>query len=191
MKNKLLVLAALTAFCFGMDYIETAKQNNQIITLEASQFNVIQTAYADEAVAPAPAPVVAAPAVIPPAVIDPNNPEKPIDNKEFLDYLWKSFNGWKGLGAMGIAALITQILAMFMNTPLFVTVIGFVGVQSKFALWIGKWKLATIVGLSLISGICMLIGSGLDWKAALVHSSTLTFAQIFFNQVWKQSSKAV
>lgn len=132
------------------------------------------------------APAAVAPVAVPPPIVDVANPDKPIENQAFLEYLWKSFNGWKGLGAMGIAAFLTQILAAFMLTPFFSSLIK---LKKPIEEWMGKWKLALVLGLAMLSGISMLIATGLDWKAALVHSSTLATFQVFAHQVWKQASE--
>lgn len=133
------------------------------------------------------APVQPAPALqVPAPIIDPANPDKEIANADFIKYLLASIGGWKGLGAWGLAGLLTQILAAFLMSPLFATLVG---LKQSLAEWAGKWKLRIVCGLSLVSGICLLVATGLDWSAALVHSSTLAAFQVLMHQLWKQEKE--
>ena len=164
-------------------------------SLPTVEVGLMSSALAQDAAAPAASPVVstqaqpavAAPVVAPPpSLVDPKNPDKPIEDSAFLKYLLDSVGGIKGLGAMGLAAFLAQLLAAFMMTPMFAKLVG---LKKPIEEWMGKWKMALVCGLVLLSGVCMLIATGLDWKAALVHSSTLAMANVFVHQVWKQATE--
>ena len=93
---------------------------------------------------------------------------------KFFEFLLKSIGGFKGLKALGIVGLVSQIAMRALQTPL----IG---------KWAGKWKLLSIYGLSLIGGIVALMTAGkLTLWPALLHSNTLAMAQVFGHQAYKQ-----
>lgn len=186
MKMKTVLIAALLGISAGVfisapDHVDAPKiaKSQAMPSIDVLAFSA---AHAEGAVAPSGVPVMAASVVVQPPV----DPTKDVETKAFLDLLWASIKGWKGLGALGVAAGLTQLLAMFMMTPLFQSVIK---LKKPIEDWMGKWKLALVCGLSMASGILMLIATGLDWKAALVHSSTLTAFQVLFHQIFKQGAE--
>ena len=191
MKN---VLLGILLVASGIAFFAGGGPHQETSSLPTVEVSMIGSALAQDASVPAASPVVAAPVASPagpvvappPSLIDPKNPDKPIEDSAFLKYLMDSVGGLKGLGAMGLAAFIAQLLAAFMNTPMFSRLIG---LKKPIADWMGKWKMALVCGLVLVSGICMLLATGLDWKAALVHSTTLTMANVFVHQVWKQATE--
>lgn len=106
--------------------------------------------------------------------------EEEISNQDFLEFLLQSLNGVQGLTAMGIAALVTQIIVGALKTPL----VG--GYFQKLA---GRFKLLIVSGISLASGIISLKVAGLDWTVIFVHSFVLTAAQVFAHQAFLQFVK--
>lgn len=100
-----------------------------------------------------------------------------ISNEDFLSLLLGSLNGVTGLSALGIAALVTQLVVGALKTPL---------VGGWFKKLAGKWKLLVVTGLSLASGILSLKVAGLEWSAVIMHSFVLTTAQVFAHQLYKQ-----
>lgn len=95
--------------------------------------------------------------------------------QDFLALLLDSIGKIKGASAMTLAVLVTQILLAFFKTPM-----------GEFA---GKYKLLAVLVLSLATGILGLMMSGLDWKAALIHSSTLAAFQVLAHQLYVQFVK--
>ena len=87
--------------------------------------------------------------------------------------LLKSMGGAGGMGALGIAALMTQLLMFLLRTKL--------GEQA------GAWRLAVAYGLSMVSGVIAMKMTGVDWVVALLHSNTLAALQVFGHQVIKQA----
>ena len=75
--------------------------------------------------------------------------------------------GVSGLGTMGLVALAIQggMLVIRQFQP--------------------KWKLLAVTGGTLALGVTTLAAQGLDWKMALMHSSTLAAAQVFGYEVIK------
>lgn len=75
--------------------------------------------------------------------------------------------GWQGLGTLGLVGLVIQggMLAIRHFQP--------------------AWKLAAVSGGSMVLGMTTLIGQGLDWKMAAMHSTTLAAAQVFGYEVLK------
>lgn len=179
MKTKAVFIAALLGLSGWLFVAAPTPANN--ISIDKVAFSA---AHADSVPTAAASgyPIIVAAAPTPVAI----DVTKEMENKAFLDLLWASIKGWKGLGAMGVAAGLTQMLAMFMMTPMFA---GLVRMKKPIEEWMGKWRLALVCSLSMISGICMLIATGLDWKAALVHSSTLTAFQVLFHQMFKQGTE--
>jgi hypothetical protein len=88
---------------------------------------------------------------------------------------WASFlaaiAGWRGLGTLGLIGLSIQggMLAIRHFQP--------------------KWKLAAVSGGSVFLGVTTLVAQGLDWKMAVLHSSTLAAAQVFGYEVFKTYKK--
>lgn len=196
MKNTKLVLVAfalVAALGFGNFAMEPTKADTTVsalISTDSLKLSASAPEKAEEAPAPLAqleAPAQPAGAVQAPApILDPANPGKEIPSGDFIKYLLASIGGWKGLGAWGLAGLITQLLGAFLMSPLFATLAG---LSKPLADLMGKHKLRIVCGLSLLSGICLLVATGLDWSAALVHSSTLAAFQVFLHQVWKQESE--
>lgn len=89
--------------------------------------------------------------------------------------LLASLGGLKGAGVLGIVAIVVQGL-MLAARQFLVNVAG-------------KWKFALVSGLSLVGGILALKLTGIDWVAALMHSSTLAAAQVFLHQMILQFQK--
>lgn len=95
-----------------------------------------------------------------------------IENTDFILELLKSMGGFKGASMMAAAVLVTQLLMK--------------AFQTKLADKAGKWRLLAVTFFSLASGILALKLSGIDWMAAVMHSTTLAALQVFVNQFKKQ-----
>lgn len=95
--------------------------------------------------------------------------------QDFVALLLDSIGKLKGASAMSLAVLVTQLLLAFFKTPM-----------GEFA---GKYKLLAVLLLSLVTGVLGLMMSGLDWKAALIHSSTLAAFQVLIHQIYIQFIK--
>ncbi len=98
-----------------------------------------------------------------------------LDLPQAIAMLLSSLGGLKGAGALGIAVVVTQAVMLFFRTPL-----------AKFA---GKWRLAIVAGVSVVSTVIALKATGLDFLACLVHAGTITSLQVFGNQLVKQFSE--
>jgi beta-lactamase regulating signal transducer with metallopeptidase domain len=85
----------------------------------------------------------------------------------------KSMGGISGIGALGIAALVTQVL-MF-------------ALRSKLKEQAGAWRLAAVYFLTMVSGVIAMRMTGVDWGGALLHSNTLAAFQVFGHQVVSQA----
>lgn len=99
--------------------------------------------------------------------------ELPVD--QALSELLKSIGGMNGASALGIALVATQAVMLFFRTPL-----------ANFA---GKWKLLIAAGVSIVIAFLGLLASGIDWKAAILHSFTLGAVNTFLHQLVKQLSE--
>lgn len=75
--------------------------------------------------------------------------------------------GWQGLGTLGVVGLVIQ---------------GFMLGVRHFK---PEWKLLAVSGGSMVLGMTTLMGQGLDWKMAALHSTTLAAAQVFGYEVLK------
>lgn len=91
--------------------------------------------------------------------------------QELMNFL-AALGGIKGASSLAIAALAVQGLMLLF--------------RSSVGNFIGKYKLLTVLGLSLVSGILALKLNGVDIGAALVHSTTMASFQVFLNQLYKQ-----
>lgn len=101
----------------------------------------------------------------------------PVPTTDFLQSLLSSIGGLKGASALAIAGVVSKLLLMFMGTDLF---------NQWFKNLDGGVKLVIALALSFISGLIALRMSGIDWGAALIHSSTLSAFVVLSNQVYKQ-----
>lgn len=91
--------------------------------------------------------------------------------QEIMNFL-AALGGVKGASSLAIAALVVQGLMLLF--------------RSSVGNFIGKYKLLTVLGLSLVSGVIALKLNGVDIGAAIVHSSTMASFQVFLNQLYKQ-----
>jgi hypothetical protein len=97
-------------------------------------------------------------------------------NEEFLQLLLASLGGVKGMSALAIAGMATQLVAKFLNTNL----------MSK--VWVqipGIWKIVTIVTLTAVGGVLGMVSQGVSWGAALIHSSVLSAVMVLANQIYQ------
>lgn len=82
-----------------------------------------------------------------------------------------SIGNTKGLGAMGVSALVAQGSLLLLRT--------------KMGDLTGKAKLSLVTGLTVLAGVTTLRMSGLDWPSSLMHSSTLAAGQVFAHQLFR------
>ena len=101
----------------------------------------------------------------------------PIPTVDFLSFLVTSLGGVKGASALAIAGIVSKVLLSFVGSELFDK--WFKGLE-------GGVKLFISLALSFVSGLIALKMSGVDWAAALVHSSTLSAFVVLSNQAYKQ-----
>lgn len=83
-----------------------------------------------------------------------------------------SIGNAKGLGAMGVSALVAQGSLLLLRTK-----VGDLTGRAKFLL---------VTSLTVVAGVTSLRISGLDWPSSLMHSSTLAAGQVFVHQLFKQ-----
>lgn len=103
------------------------------------------------------------------------DPTAPVATEDFLKALFESIGKLKGAGTMGIVVVVVQLLMLFFRTPL-----------ANFA---GKYRLLIASALTMVGGVIGLKLTGVDWMAALVHSSTLAAFQVFGHQAFVQFIK--
>lgn len=108
--------------------------------------------------------------------------EVPVDpNLSFLQLLLKSIGDMKGATTLAIIAIVIQLLIKLLDLPL---------VGSWFSGTKGKTKLMIVTGLTFALAPITLVSSlGLDWGAALTHSTTLAAFMVFVNQIFVQFKK--
>lgn len=106
---------------------------------------------------------------------DPASVPVDLQSSEALEEILKSVGGLQGAGALGIVAVVVQVLMSFFRSPL-----------ANFA---GKFRLLIVSALSMVGGVLALKLSGVDWVGSLVHSATLTSVMVFGNQIVKQFKK--
>lgn len=102
-----------------------------------------------------------------------------MENETFLELIGQAFSSHHA-GALGIAAIITQIIVAGLKAPLF---------KDRFKKLAGKWKLLIVSGISLLSGILTLLASGADWGDIIKDALILTTAQVFVHQIYSQFKK--
>jgi len=97
---------------------------------------------------------------------------------EFIDFLIASFNGMKGAGVIGGAAILIQLIVKALDQPFSD---HFFGKRSGFN------KLLIVSALTLaLTPLGLVQGAGLSIGAALLHSTTLASFMVFLNQLYKQ-----
>lgn len=92
------------------------------------------------------------------------------------DHLYSSLNGMKGIGGLGIVAVIVQGLMLLL--------------RSQFGSMAGHFRLLALSALTLAGGVLALRMQGLAWPAVLMHSGTLIAGQVFVHQMWTQINAA-
>jgi hypothetical protein len=108
-------------------------------------------------------------------------------NLDFLQLLLKSLGGLKGAGLLASVGVVVQVLLKFLDLPLAEKLFG-----KAFSDWDAHIKLCVVTLLTLLGGVVTLMTqSGLSLVAALVHSSTLTMAMVFGNEVVQAYKAAV
>ncbi|NBW99056.1 hypothetical protein EBR03_05745 [bacterium] len=81
------------------------------------------------------------------------------------------------LGLLAVVGVVVQAVMLLLRTPAVVKIIG-----EK----TGKWRLLAVSFLSLVGGVAALKAQGMDWGAALAHSSTLAAVQVFLHSLYKE-----
>jgi len=92
---------------------------------------------------------------------------------KFIEFLLQSIGGLKGLSALGIVGVVSQVVMKALQTP-------FLG---KLA---GKYRLMAVYALSLVGGVVALKMGGMPLLPALVHSNTLAAYSLLGHQAYKQ-----
>lgn len=89
-----------------------------------------------------------------------------------LQLFLNSLGNVKGLGTLGVVAVLVQGLMIFLKTGL-----------GQLA---GKYQLVLVLLLTLVGGVIALKSQGLGWGSVLIHSSTIAAVQVFLHQIYKQ-----
>lgn len=98
---------------------------------------------------------------------------------DFLDFLVASFNGIRGAGIFGAAAIMIQLLIKAIDQPF---------AKKFFSNSSGLNKMLIVTGLTFaVTPIGLVSGAGLGLGAALLHSSTLTTFMVFLNQLYQHA----
>lgn len=174
-KSKLFLLSGIFALALTLGMFATTQPTFENQTAFSMDFGFVQTAYAQDDPAPSVEPAAEAPkpeALVPELPGTKDDLATDLDTEIFLQAAMLALGSWKSLGAMGLAALITQLLMLMLRTPL-----------GSFA---GKWKLVAVYLLSVISGLLILKVSGMSWGAAALHTQTLAAFQAWAHQMYKQ-----
>lgn len=96
-----------------------------------------------------------------------------VDSGEALMFLLQSLGGFKGASTLAIVVLVSQLLMKFVATPLL-----------KLD---GAMKLLIISGLTIVGGVAgLMVQTGMDLGAALMHSSVLAALSTYVHQLYKQ-----
>lgn len=97
--------------------------------------------------------------------------ELPMD--QFLSDLIASLGGFKGASAMGIVAIVVQLLMKLSKT--------------KLGEYAGRYKLLVVYGLTVVAGVLSLMTAGhLSFMAALIHANSLAAFQVLGHEVVDQ-----
>lgn len=106
-------------------------------------------------------------------------------NEDFFAALATSIGGIKGLGALGVAGVIVNLIMFFLYSP-----IGNSVLPKKFET--EGYKLLLALFLYMVSGVIglMLPPTSLSFGAALIHSTTLAAFGVLFNQIGKKYIKS-
>lgn len=122
---------------------------------------------------------------IPKLCKDQDGQPKVCSNEDFFLALSASIGGVKGLGALGIAGVIVNLIMFFLYSP-----IGNSVLPKKFET--DGYKLILALFLYLVSGVIglMLPPTSLTFGAAFIHSTTLAAFGVLFNQIMKKYVKA-
>ncbi len=97
-----------------------------------------------------------------------------IPDMAYLQELFTTIGGLKGMGGLAIAAAVTQLVMHGLQTSFVMSQIH------------GKWRLLLVAGLSIAAGVLALMAGGLPLGIALLHSTTLAAYSVFLNQIKKQ-----
>lgn len=101
-----------------------------------------------------------------------------ISSGDFFELLLQSLGGIKGASTLAIVGIVVKLILAFFNSEL----VGKVFKNLK-----GSLKILIVTGLSLVGGVVSLMTvNGLDFAAALLHSTTLSAFLVFGNQLYKQ-----
>ena len=99
-----------------------------------------------------------------------------LPDEEFLKMLLASIGGLSGASALGVAAIVVQLLVALLRTNM-------VG-----KLWQkipGIWKIISIMSMSAVSSVVTMTSQGVSVGAALIHSSVLSALMVLGNEIYK------
>ena len=100
-----------------------------------------------------------------------------IPTEDFLKLLIESIGGMKGAKTIALVGIVLKLLLAFLSSEI---------CGQVFKKLSGGVKLTIVLALSFVSGIISLKLTGLDWTAAILHSTTLSAFMVLSNQVYKQ-----
>jgi len=98
-------------------------------------------------------------------------PEQWTQFQQFLE----SLKGTHGLGQMGLAAIVVQVLMYF--------------IKQNYPRLPGKWRIIILQGLSIAAGVLGLRIAEFDWASAFLHANTIGAFQVFAHSIWKEWTK--
>ena len=99
-----------------------------------------------------------------------------LSNEQFLSQALVLLGGLKGASALGVTAVVVQLVMKFLATPW----------ADSLPAKQGQYKLIVFLGCTLVSGILAQLAAGMELLPALFSSSTLAAVMVFANQLYKQ-----
>jgi hypothetical protein len=95
-----------------------------------------------------------------------------LPTESWLYAIFSFLSSAKGLTAMGVAVGLTQLVMMYLRTPL--------------ANFSGRWRLSLVALFTVFHVVLTGLAAGLPLQGALAQAPVLTAVQVLLNQVWKQ-----
>lgn len=95
----------------------------------------------------------------------------PLPDSSFWAELLKVLGGVKSMGVASLVVAFTQLAMVFFRTEL-----------ANFA---GRWKIVTVLGLSVVFSIAGGIGAGLSLSQSIFSGATLSALQVFAYEFYR------